>query len=578
MNSIRDTIFIREKLGAVKLYRSNLLKILWAIQDEYRHIPQRFIRYLCDRTELTPEAIHSVVSFYHFFSLEHRGDITIYLDTSITSEMTGAAEVRKAFEDELGIKVGEVTSDMQFGLFETSCMGLSDQGPAALINHRPATFLTAKKVSDVIKLYKSGSKLPRFPKANILKSGPIFFQEIKAKKLLKKLFTYDPVDVVELVKQSGLKGRGGAGFPAGIKWEFCRNYEGPRYLFANGDEGEPGTFKDRALLMKSAKSLFLGMIIAGYALGAMRGYLYLRAEYFYMLESLEEVLTKLRRKGLLGQQILGSNFSYEISIKFGAGAYICGAETALIESAEGKRGEPRNRPPFPAQNGYLGKPTAVNNLETLCNLPVLIDKGLDWYMQFGTQESTGTKLISVAGDCDKPGVYEFEHGVSVQDILNIAGAKNTRAVQISGPAGTLIASNEFDRKICFEDLPCGGAFTIFNDDRVILEIIKNHANFFMEESCGFCVPCRAGTVLINELLDKTLAGKGVAKDLEQLNEIANIVNIASRCGLGRTAGNPIIQSLEKFRDSYDKRVSQELEFISEFDLEESLRKAREGIS
>ncbi|MBT8448400.1 MAG: NAD(P)H-dependent oxidoreductase subunit E, partial [Gammaproteobacteria bacterium] len=434
MNSIRDNIFIREKLGAVKLYRSNLLKILWAIQDEYRHIPQRFIRYLCDRTELTPEAIHSVVSFYHFFSLEHRGDITIYLDTSMTSEMTGAAEVRKAFEKELGIKVGEVTSDMQFGLFETSCIGLSDQGPAALINHRAATHLTPTKVAKIIQKIKLGKKISSLPDKNILKTGPVFFQEIKAKKLLKQLFQSTPEEIVSQVKTSGLRGRGGAGFSTGMKWEFCRQHEGPRYLFANGDEGEPGTFKDRALFMQAPESLFLGMIIAGYAIGAMRGYLYLRAEYFYLLESLEKVLTKLRRKGLLGQQILGSSFSFEISIKFGAGAYICGEESALIESAEGKRGEPRNRPPFPVEVGYLGRPTVVNNIETLCALPAIVEHGVDWYRNHGTGESTGTKLLSVAGDCARPGIYEVELGLTVKDVLDMVGAKKTKAVQVSGPA------------------------------------------------------------------------------------------------------------------------------------------------
>lgn len=578
MDSIRDQIFIREKLGALKLYNSNLLRILWAIQDEYRYIPHRYIRYLCNRTELTPEAIHSVVSFYHFFSLEHRGDVTIYLDTSMTSEMAGALEVRKAFEKELGIKVGEVTPDMQFGLFETSCMGLSDQGPAALVNHRAATHLTPKKVAKLVQKMKQGKKIASLPDKNILKTGPVFFQENTPKKLLKKLFENTPEQIVEQVKASGLRGRGGAGFSTGMKWEFCRQHEGPRYLFANGDEGEPGTFKDRAIFMQSPESLFLGMIIAGYAIGAMRGYLYLRAEYFYLVNSLEKALTKLRRKGLLGQQILGSNFSFEISIKFGAGAYICGEESALIESAEGKRGEPRNRPPFPVEVGYLGRPTVVNNIETLAALPAIIEHGVEWYTGHGTAESSGTKLLSIAGDCAKPGIYEVELGLTVQEVLDMVGAKNTRAVQVSGPSGTLISAAEFDRKICFEDLPCGGAFTIFNEDRIILDIVKNHVNFFMEESCGFCVPCRAGTVLMKELLEKSLGGKGVVKDLEQLDEIANIIKKASRCGLGQTAGNPVLQSLEKFKDSYDKRVSQELEFISEFDLQESLRKAREGIS
>jgi len=578
MDTIRDQAFIKERLGSLKLYTSNLLKILWAIQDEYRYIPQRFIHYLCSQTELTAEAIYSVISFYHYFSLEHRGDNTIYLDTSITAEMSGYKAIRKAFEQQLGIKVGEVSSCMQFGLFETSCMGLADQGPAALINHQAYTNLTPEKVKQVVADLMICQSSTSLPASNIRQSGPIFFQTNKTKSTLKKMFKSTPEQVVEIIKASGLRGRGGAGFPTGTKWEFCRQHEGPRYVFANGDEGEPGTFKDRALLMKSAKTVFLGMMIAGYALQAMRGFLYLRAEYFYLLNDLNKTLNKLRQKGLLGHQILGSNFTFDISIKLGAGAYICGEESALIESAEGKRGEPRNRPPFPVEVGYLGRPTTVNNLETLSNLPSIIARGANWFASLGTTESKGTKLLSIAGDCNKPGVYEVEFGTTVNDILAMVDAKNTQAIQVGGPSGKLINTQELERKICFEDLPTGGAITIFNTSRDILNIVKNYSNFFMEESCGFCVPCRAGNVIINEVLDKIIEGKGVARDLEQIKETAKVIAITSRCGLGQTSGNPIMQSLDKFGHCYQQRISKDMEFISEFDLQESLRKAREGLS
>lgn len=579
MERIRAEQFIRERLGSTQMYRSNLLKILWAIQDEYRYIPNYLIRHLCDQTELTAEAIYSVISFYHFFSLEHRGDNTIYLDTSATAEMAGYAEVRRAFEDCLAIKVGEVTSDMQFGLFETSCIGLSDQGPAALINHRPVTELTPEAVPELVNRLRNADELNALPKTNLHRAGPVFFQPFNVRETLKKLIDMPPEDVIDLVEASGLRGQGGAGFSTGTKWDLCRQYIGPRYLFANGDEGEPGTFKDRVLLMESPETFFLGMIIAGYALGAFHGFLYLRAEYFYLLDDLEECLNSLRRRGFLGQQIIGSNFSYDISIKFGAGAYVCGEESALIESAEGKRGEPRNRPPFPVENGYLGRPTVVNNIETLTTLPAILNKGADWYRELGTQQSSGTKLLSIAGDCERPGVYEVPFGIAVSEVLAMVGAplETTQAVQVGGPSGTLITKEEFERYIGFEDLATGGAFTIFSEQRDLLRIVKNYANFFMEESCGFCVPCRAGTVIINELLDKTLEGKGVARDLEQLRETSNVITTASRCGLGQTAARPILHSLDKFETIYRSRISDDMEFISEFDLQESLRKAREGI-
>lgn len=578
MRSIRDEQFIREKLGPVRLYRSNLLKILWAIQDEYRYIPRRFIHYLCDHAELTVEAIHSVISFYHFFSLEHRGDITIYLDTSATAEMQGYKEVKKAFEKALDISVGEVTSDMQFGLFETSCIGLSDQGPAAIINHQAATNLRPKEIPDLIEKLKYEAEDLPLPQTNLYRTGPVFFQPLDARNTIRDLLKLTPDEVLTKVKGSGLRGRGGAGFPTGTKWSFCREHQGQRYIFANADEGEPGTFKDRVLMQESPESLLVGMIIAGYALGSYSGYIYLRAEYFYLLETLEAAIVNLRRQGLLGQQILGSNFTFDIVIKFGAGAYICGEESALLESAEGKRGEPRNRPPFPVEEGYLGKPTVVNNVETLSALPMILNKGEEWYASLGTPKSNGTKLLSIAGDCNKPGVYEVEFGLGIGDMLTMVEANDVQAIQVGGPSGTLITPKEFDRYIGFEDLPTGGAITIFSQDRDMLKIVKNYAEFFREESCGFCVPCRAGNVIICEMLDKILDGKGVKRDLAKLEEISHVIVSSSRCGLGQTSPNPILQSLDKLSHCYDKVVDDEMEFITEFDLQESLRKAREGVA
>jgi [NiFe] hydrogenase diaphorase moiety large subunit len=321
--------------------------------------------------------------------------------------------------------------------------------------------------------------------------------------------------------------------------------------------------------------VFEGMTLCALAAGAQRGMLYLRGEYRYLLDRLNAVLDSRRHRKLLGKDILGQpGFDFEIEIHMGAGAYICGEESALIESLEGKRGTPRNRPPFPVTHGYLEQPTVVNNVETFAAACLIADRGGGWYAAIGTRASAGTKILSVSGDCARPGLYEYPFGVSVSEVLEACGAADAQAVQISGPSGICVSSQEFGRRIAFEDLPTAGAFMVFNQSRDMFEVARNFVHFFAHESCGFCTPCRVGTSLLKKLMDKLNNGHGSPYDLAEIEKLNHLLQSMSHCGLGHSACNPVLDTIAKFRPAYEKRL-QHKEFEPAFDLDRALRKARQ---
>jgi [NiFe] hydrogenase diaphorase moiety large subunit len=317
----------------------------------------------------------------------------------------------------------------------------------------------------------------------------------------------------------------------------------------------------------------MGMVIAAYAIGSRHGIVYLRAEYAYLKRYLERQLQQLRDDGLLGCSVGGRpGFDFDIRIQMGAGSYVCGEESALIESCEGKRGTPRLKPPFPVQEGYLGKPTCVNNVETFAAATRVVEEGAEWFRRMGTPDSAGTRLLSVAGDCDRPGVYEVEWGITLDEVLTMVGAHDARAVQISGPSGECL-SVEADgrRRIAYEDIPCNGAVTIFNSTRDLLDCVKDYTKFFADESCGICVPCRAGTVDLHNKVELILAGTGTQKDVDDAASWGALVRTASRCGLGATAANPLLTTLEKFPEIYRSRLrTQEGALRLSFDLDAAL--------
>ena len=556
-----------------------LMDILIEVQTQCGCVSDVAVKTIAEAIGYSKVDVEQTLSFYHFLSQTPTGKYAVYLNDSAVAEMMGRDEIAKAFVEEIGCEFDSVSEDGKIGLFSTSCIGMNDQEPSAIINQRVFTKLTKEKVAKIVKGMKNDLEVEDLVgtdvMSNILKQGPILTKDSNLGEAVKKAVTMSPEDVIEEIKQSNLRGRGGAGFPTAMKWRFCRNAEGEKhYVFCNADEGEPGTFKDRVILTDRPQLLFAGMTIAGYAIGSDEGILYLRYEYKYMEEYLEGVLTKLREEGLLGKDVAGEKgFNFDIRIQFGGGAYICGEESALLESAEGKRGEPRDRPPFPVVKGYLQQPTSVNNVETLCAVAKIMHKGAKWYRSLGTLESTGSKLISVSGDCAKPGVYEVEWGFTVNDILELVGAKNVQAVQVGGPSGNCIAPNEFNRKLAYEDLSTGGSLIVIGEERDLLkDIVLNFTEFFIEESCGSCVPCRAMTVQYKNKLEKILRGNGVAEDIDQMLSWENVM-ISNRCGLGQTAANPILSTIKNFRELYEDKLNKDTDFVSEFDLEVAVQES-----
>ncbi|OGU58242.1 MAG: iron hydrogenase [Ignavibacteria bacterium RBG_13_36_8] len=381
------------------------------------------------------------------------------------------------------------------------------------------------------------------------REGSVLFSKYTRGEAIKKALSMSRDDILLEIRESKLKGRGGAGFPTATKWMLTAAAKGDeKYIICNADEGEPGTFKDRVLLLEYPELVFDGMVIAGYTIGAKTGIVYLRGEYEYMLKLLEDYLEDMRKDKLLGKNILGKNVEYEIIIRLGSGAYVCGEETALIESIEGSRGEARNRPPYPVNTGYMKKPTVVNNVETLASVPHIITKGSDWFKKYGTDISTGSKLFSISGDCEKPGVYELPWGTKISDLLKIVGAKNTKAVQVGGASGICLNKTQFDRILAFEDVPTGGSVMIFNESRDIIKVLKNYIEFFVEESCGQCTPCRIGNVKLLEGIKMLENGDYTFAYINKLKELGTTMQVASKCGLGQSSPNCFLSILENFKD------------------------------
>jgi [NiFe] hydrogenase diaphorase moiety large subunit len=579
-------------LGCYRYDGTRLIDILWDVQHLYGHIPDEHLPQIATALKRSPLDIVETASFYHFFHTKPSGRYRIYLSNTVIAKMGGYQAVYDALEQQTGVRFGETDATGMFGLFETPCIGLSDQEPAMMIDSVVFTRLTPDVIANIIAQLKTGraaadianpAGLPddgiayvdALVESNVHTRGPVFFRgETDYKALLKNCLAGTPEQTIGTVAESGLRGYGGAGFRTGQKWHLCRAAPGDdKYVICNADEGEPGTFKDRALLTRSPQDVFMGMVIAAYAIGSRHGIVYLRAEYAYLTRYLESQLQQLRDDGLLGCGIGGRpGFDFDIRIQMGAGSYVCGEESALIESCEGKRGTPRLKPPYPVQEGYLGKPTCVNNVETFAAVTRVIEEGADWFRRMGTPDSAGTRLLSVAGDCRRPGVYEVEWGITLDDVLTMVGAENAHAVQISGPSGECLSVQaDGRRRIAYEDIGCNGAVTIFGAARDQLDIVKDYARFFMDESCGICVPCRAGTVDLHDKIELVIAGNAVQKDLDDVALWGALVRRTSRCGLGATAANPILTTLEKFPEIYRRRLRiEESTLLPSFDLHAAL--------
>ena len=489
----------------------------------------------------------------------------------------------------------------QVQIILTGCMGPCDMGPVAIV-YPDSTFYRRLKPKDadaiveehIMKgnlvqrlLYRTpGAKEPT-PKAadidlfakqqkivlrNNFYIDPTSIEDYIANDgyaaLGKALTAMTPAEVIEEVKKSGLRGRGGAGFNAGMKWGFAANSKGtPKYVVCNGDEGDPGAFMDRSVLEGDPHSIIEGMAICGRAIGAEQGYVYVRAEYPLAIERLSYAIDKAREYGLLGKNIFGAGFNFDIEIRIGAGAFVCGEETALLTSIMGKRGEPRPRPPFPANEGVWAKPTVLNNVETWANVAEIILKGADWYSGIGTAGSKGTKVFALAGRINNTGIVEVPMGTTLREIVYEIGGgiprkKAFKAVQTGGPSGGCIPAEQLDTPIDFESLTALGAMMgsggmiVMDEDTCMVDIAKFFMDFIVDESCGKCSPCRIGTKRMLEILERITTGKGKEGDIELLLELGETIKSTALCGLGQTASNPILSTIKYFRDEYEAHIKE----------------------
>ncbi len=585
---------VRSIIETLGVDRTRLMDIIQTAQHRLGYLSDEVIHAIATSLSIHAVEVEDMVSFYSFLNRERKGRVHIRLSKTPISLMKGAAAVAEAFTEATGIKIGDTSADDEFTVEWTNDISMADQEPAALINGAVFTGLTSADARTIVagfRQHRIENALPLFPGSDgqiaasskagpatsFVNSGPIVFRRgATPGDGLRAALARSPDDIIQEMTKAKLRGRGGAGFPTGLKWKLCRQSisEG-HHVVCNADEGEPGTFKDRVLLTEIPDVVFDGMTIAGYALGARHGLVYLRGEYAYLWNSLQALLQDRRSIGLLGASVGGKEgFDFDIQIQLGAGAYVCGEESALIESLEGKRGSPRDRPPFPTDRGYLQQQTAIDNVETFACVTRIMEAGSDWFAGYGTRESTGMKLLSVSGDCPRPGVYEVPFGATVNEFLDLVGAPDAAIVQMGGPSGQCVGPKDFGRRIAYEDLSTGGSVMVFGADRDVLDVARQFTEFFVEESCGWCAPCRIGTTLLKKSMEKLLGNRSTLADIAAMEALAGTVTRMSRCGLGQTAANPILTTMRNFPQAYEARLRPE-PFLPRVTLDEALTVAIE---
>ncbi len=517
--------------------------------------------------------VHGVIDFYEMLSREPLGRTVARVCNAPVCALAGSDELANALCRHLKVAPGEVSSDGEFTVEHAPCLGLCDHAPALLVGEtalgqgdpRRAAAICARSADKPISFV--GGDI-RILTANCGQGHPTSFADYNSRggyAGLRKAVTMTPQDVVAELKVAGLVGRGGAAFPTGIKWEGAAKAAGqPKYIVCNADESEPGTFKDRILMEEDPHRTIEGMVIAAHAVGASQGYIYVRGEYPHAFKVMSEAVAEARQAGAIGANIFGSGLNFEIEMRLGAGAYICGEETALLESIEGKRGFPRIKPPFPTTHGLFGKPTVINNVETFCNVPLIIERSAAEYRKIGTERSPGPKLFCVSGQIQRPGLYEVPFGVSLRHLLfDLAGGlkqgRQLQAVLMGGAAGAFAAEKDLDVILSFENLsaaglPLGsGSVMVFDDSADLRDVLKRLAHFFADESCGKCYPCQLGARRQYEILDRAAAGHPVAGDRERLSDVGGTMIDASLCGLGQTAATAVLSAIKLWPEMFDAR-------------------------
>jgi NADH-quinone oxidoreductase subunit F len=547
--------------------RNALLPILWEVQTAFGHIDSGAVQAISHTLRVPAADIFGVISFYALFHDQPTGKTTIHICTDPSCGLAGADGVMESVCSRLGIHHGDTTPDGAYTVFHSPCLGLCDHAPAALISKRGEGETSHAPVESIDRLLSGELQArrtwivgdPRQLLSGIIEGRPQSLTEYSDYAALRRaLSSMTPEEVIAGVESSKLIGRGGAAFPTGMKWKLTRQSPTqPRYVVCNADESEPGTFKDRVLMESRPHLLLEGIALAGYAVGASTGYLFVRGEYPEAAHILQTAIAEAEAAGLLGDHIMGSEFSFHIELRRGAGAYICGEETALFEAIEGKRGFPRIKPPYPTTHGLFGKPTSVNNVETLCAIPLIVEHGPDWFRKWGTENSNGTKLVSVSGHVQHPGVYEIVPGLTLRALLdNLCGGVTGKlqAVLMGGAAGTFLKPDEIDVRLTFEDLRAAGstfgsgAIMVFNDMVDLRDVFKRLGRFFQHESCGKCFPCQLGTqrqMEILERLDTPLPG-----DQQRLQDVGLTMTEASLCGLGQTAASAVLSAMNKWPELF----------------------------
>ncbi len=562
------TALLGEDVGTTAS-RESLLPVLRAVQRRLGYLPAEIFAEIEVQLGIPRHESYSVASFYDEFRFDRPAKHVIRVCDGAACELAGCRELLAAFSRELGIGPGEVDGEGCFRLEAVNCLGQCERCPAARIDDLVFGSLATAEVRELLHLARTGdqsdlTELQRragrddaFPAArpgenrrllDAATAGHTGMAEWKAagrhhvpmvgEALLRLLGRSNPAELVRVVKESGLRGRGGAGFPTGRKWEMATTYPPPRMLVCNADESEPGTFKDRFLLRHRPALVLEGMVLAGCAIGADRGVLYLRSDYAYLRPALEDCLQAMTAVGLLGENIAGAGASFRIGIHVGAGAYICGEESALLQSLEGQRGEPRLRPPFPVEAGLHGRPTVVDNVETLAYVPLILERGAAWFREVGSVESPGTKLFSLSGDVERPGVVELPLGTTLRELIDGPGG-GTRGdfgfALVGGAAGRVLARDRLDTPLDFEHSLGNGAVMVFHAGRLPLEIGINLLRFFSRETCGGCLPCRAGVPEALTLLESTRSGGLTPEQRQSFDLLAECLRTTARCGLGKTA-------------------------------------------
>jgi NADH-quinone oxidoreductase subunit F len=549
---------------AARERRHLLLPALHALNDRVGWISKGGLNYVCERLTIPPADAYGVASFYHMFSLKPRPKTVVYVCDDIACMCSGAEQLCDELDDPSG-PAAEALASSHATWVRSPCLGLCEVAPAAIVTYGgdlnlPMSCVTAGSLLQQLGAKTGDLKSRHVQVAEKLRLAPEM-TPVERRAAIEKAMSLGPARITEEIVASKLMGRGGAAFPTGRKWKaVAEETERPHFIVCNADESEPGTFKDRDRLLRCPSRIIVGMTIAAIAGHCEHGYLYIRGEYGLAASYIRHrVLPEMRSEGLLGDNILGSGFDFDIEIRRGAGAYICGEETALFNSIEGFRGEPRNKPPFPVQKGLFGKPTIVNNVETLVNIPDIILEGGEAFAKIGTPESTGTRLFCLSGCVEMPGVYEFPFGITLRALIETAGGvrggKNLQAVLLGGAAGSFLTPDELDVELSFEGVRKinaslgSGVVMLFDETIDLRKIVARIAAFFRDESCGQCVPCRVGTARQEELLHRVAAGKTIgslAGEKRLLEEIGQVMRDASICGLGQTASSAIESAVAKF--------------------------------